>query len=251
MVSALPDITTAAFVLLGALAAGFVTGFAGFGTGLVASGFWFHVLPPVFIPPMVVAASLVGQSVGLIGLRPRFDWPRALPYLAGGVLGVPLGVAALNWASPDILRLSIGAFLVVYAAAQLSGLLRLKIGAWGGRPGDAAIGVGGGILGGFAGLSGPLPLIWLQLRGGPSVEQRAVYQPFNIVVLATAGIGMTAAGNFAGAVVPALLLAVPGTVLGAWLGARLYRRAGEDAFRRIVLVLLLVSGGVLVAESLF
>src|SRR3546814_17357102 len=60
------------------------------------------------------------------------------------------------------------------AISQLSGLTRLAIGAWGGRPSDAAVGVGGGILGGFAGLSGPLPLIWLQLRGGPSAEQREV-----------------------------------------------------------------------------
>ena len=34
---------------------------------------------------------------------------------------------------------------------------------------------------GFAGfgLSGPLPLIWLQLRGETSDRQRAIYQPFN------------------------------------------------------------------------
>src|SRR3546814_7469951 len=89
-----------------------------------------------------------------------------------------------------MLRLSVGIFLVFYAISQLSGLTRLAIGAWGGRPSDAAVGVGGGILGGFAGLSGPLPLIWLQLRGGPSAEQRAVYQPFNLIVLAIAGAGM-------------------------------------------------------------
>lgn len=251
MLSAFPDISVMIFVAAGALAAGFVTGFAGFGTGLVASGFWFHVLPPIFIPPMVVAASLVGQCVGLVGVKPRFDWPRALPYLIGGALGVPLGVLALNWASPGIIRLSIGVFLVAYALFQLSGLMRLSIGAWGGRPGDVAVGVGGGILGGFAGLSGPLPLIWLQLRGGPSADQRAVYQPFNIVVLAIAGAGMTAAGNFGGGVLSALLVAVPATVVGAWLGARLYRRASEEAFRRIVLALLLLSGAILVGQSLW
>jgi uncharacterized protein len=251
LLSGFPDLTTAAFVIAGALAAGFVTGFAGFGTGLVASGFWFHVLPPVFIPPMVVAASLVGQTVGLIGVKPRFDWPRAVPYLVGGALGVPLGVLALNWASPGVIRFSIGAFLVAYAVSQLSGLMRLSIGAWVGQKGDAAVGVGGGILGGFAGLSGPLPLIWLQLRGGPSVDQRAVYQPFNIVVQVMAGAGMTMAGNFGGGVLYTVVLAVPATMLGAWLGARLYRRASEEAFRRIVLALLLLSGAILVAQSLW
>lgn len=251
MLAALPDSSTLAFLLFGALAAGFVTGFAGFGTGLVASGFWFHVLPAAFVPPMVVIASVTAQFVGLAGLRPKFDWPRAAPFLIGGALGVPLGVVALTQASPDLLRLSAGIFLVCYAFSQLGGLTRLSIGNWGGRRSDAAVGLGGGILGGFAGLSGPLPLIWLQLRGGPSADQRAVYQPFNLIVLAIAGAGMAMAGRVDGAVLQSLLLAVPGTALGAWCGARLYRRASEATFRRVVLALLLVSGTLLVAESLW
>jgi uncharacterized membrane protein YfcA len=249
MLAALPDSTTIVFILLGSVSAGFVTGFAGFGTGLVASGFWFHVLPPAFIPPMVVFTSVAGQLVSLIGLKPNFDWPRALPYLVGGLLGVPLGIVALTLASPGILRLCVGAFLVCYALSQLSGLTRLGIGRWGGRPADAAVGLGGGILGGFAGLSGPLPLIWLQLRGGPSLDQRAVYQPFNLVVLAVAGLGMTAAGRVDAPVLAALLVAVPGTLVGAFLGARLYRRASEATFRKVVLTLLLLSGTFLVVES--
>ncbi len=251
MLTVLPDFSTLAFLLLGALTAGFVTGFAGFGTGLVASGFWFHVLPPAFVPPMVVLASVTGQLVGLAGLRPKFDWPRATPYLIGGALGVPIGVAALTLSSPELLRLCVGGFLVCYAVSQLTGLTRLSIGRWGGRSSDAAVGVGGGILGGFAGLSGPLPLIWLQLRGGPSVEQRAVYQPFNLIVLAMAGVAMAVAGRIDGAVLQSLLLAVPATALGAWLGARLYRRASEATFRKVVLTLLLFSGTMLVVESLW
>ncbi len=251
MLAALPDSSTLAFLLLGALAAGFVTGFAGFGTALVASGFWFHVLPPVIVPPMVVIASVTGQLIALAGVRPKFDWKRAAPYLIGGALGVPLGVAALTQASPELLRLSVGVFLICYAASQLGGLTRLYIGSWGGRPSDAAVGIGGGILGGFAGLSGPLPLIWLQLRGGPSIEQRAVYQPFNLVILAMAAAGMAAAGRVDGAVLQSLLLAVPGTALGAWLGARLYRKASEKTFRTVVLALLLLSGALLVVEGLW
>src|SRR3546814_14946544 len=87
--------------------------------------------------------------------------------------------------------------------------------------------VGGGILGGFAGLSGPLPVLWLQLRGGPSLEQRAVYQPFNLIVLAIAGAGMASAGKIDGGILQAMLLAAPAPALGAWLGARLYRGASE------------------------
>ncbi|MEQ8356396.1 MAG: sulfite exporter TauE/SafE family protein [Kiloniellaceae bacterium] len=250
MLATLPDSTTLAFLLLGSLTAGFVTGFAGFGTGLVASGFWFHVLPPVIVPPLVVMASVTGQLVSLAGLRPKFDWRRALPYLIGGGLGVPFGVAALTQTSPELLRFCVGLFLVTYSFSQFCGLPRLNIGSWGGRPADATVGVGGGVLGGFAGLSGPLPLIWLQLRGGASADQRAVYQPFNLVVLALAGVAMAAAGRVDGAVLESLTLAVPGTALGAWLGARLYRRASEKTFRNVVQALLLLSGAMLIVENL-
>jgi hypothetical protein len=251
MLAALPDSSTLAFLLFGALAAGFVTGFAGFGTGLVASGFWFHVLPAAFVPPLVVMASVAAQLVGLAGVRPTVDWARTTPYLLGGALGVPLGVAALALASPDLLRLSVGVFLVCYACVQLSGLTRLSIGCWGGRGSDAAVGLGGGILGGFAGLSGPLPVVWLQLRGGPSVEQRAVYQPFNLIVLAIAGAGMATAGQIGDGALQAMALAGPATALGAWIGARLYRRSSEAAVRRIVLSLLLLSGAMLVLQRLW
>ncbi len=251
MLAALPDLTSLTFLLLGAFAAGFVTGFAGFGTGLVASGFWFHVLPPAVVPPLVVMASVTAQLVSLSGLRPTFDWPRAAPYLIGGAFGVPLGVLALSQTSPELLRLSAGVFLMLYAGSQMTSLAQLSIGSWGGRSSDAAIGVGGGILGGFAGLSGPLPLIWLQLRGGSSLVQRAVYQPFNLIVLALAAAGMAVAGQVNASVLQSLLIAVPATMAGAWLGTRLYHKASEATFRRVVLSLLLLSGSMLVAQSIW
>lgn len=251
MLASLPDLTSLAFLLFGALAAGFVTGFAGFGTALVASGFWFHVLPAAVVPPLVVIATVTAQLVSLFTLRPKFDWPRAAPYLIGGVFGVPLGVAALTAASPDLLRISVGVFLMTYALSQFAGLRRLSIGAWGGRPSDAAIGLGGGMLGGFAGLSGPLPLIWLQLRGGPSLGQRAIYQPFNLIILAMAAAGMTLAGQVNGVVINSFLFAVPATLLGAWTGARLYHRTSEAMFRMVVQGLLLLSGTMLVIQELW
>src|SRR5438445_10296896 len=88
------DPFTLAFVIAGALVAGFTTGFAGFGTGLVASGFWFHVLPAAAVPPLVALASVGGQLVGLVTVRNAFDWKRKLPFLVVGAIGIPIGVAA-------------------------------------------------------------------------------------------------------------------------------------------------------------
>ncbi|MDH3668318.1 MAG: sulfite exporter TauE/SafE family protein [Paracoccaceae bacterium] len=249
MIAALPDPAAMAFVLAGALVAGFTTGFAGFGTGLVASGLWFHALPAPMVPPLVALASVAAQLMGLVAIRRSFEWRRARPFLIGGVIGLPFGVLVLGLASPELLKLTVGAFLAVYAAGHLLGLARMNIGNWGGQPADGAIGVAGGWLGGFAGLSGALPLVWLQMRGGPSAQQRATYQPFNLIVLSLASLGMAATGSLDQEVATIALLCLPATLGGAWLGVRLYSAVDDTLFRRVVLLLLLVSGVFLVLQS--
>ncbi len=243
------DLSTLAFVIVGALFAGFTTGFAGFGTGLVASGLWFHALPAPMVPPLVAMAAVAGQLVGFVTVRKAFDWRRVSPFLMGGTIGVPLGVGALASASPTALKVSVGAFLVIYAIYRLAWKNRFQIDDWGGRIADSAIGTAGGFLGGFAGLSGPLPLIWLQLRGGPSEKQRATYQPFNLIVLAFAGVSMALAGQITVPVVQVAAFCLPATLAGAWLGARIYVGVSEQAFQRIVLCLLLVSGAILIVQT--
>ena len=250
MPSPLLDFPALAMVLAGALVAGFTTGFAGFGTALVASGLWFHALPPAMVPPLAVLASVMGQIVGLMTVRRAFDWTRTLPYLIGGALGVPLGVVALAAVSPFLLRVSIGIFLVAYPAHLLLHRRAWQIGTWGGKTADGIVGLGGGFLGGFAGLSGPLPLIWLQLRGGAPDAQRATYQPFNLIVLALAGIGMSVSGQVTSPVLWMALLCLPATLIGAWLGARIYVGVSPRAFQRVILGLLFLSGCILIVQAI-
>lgn len=238
------------FALAGALIAGFTTGFAGFGTGLVASGLWFHALPAPMVPLLVALSSVAAQLVGLVTISSVLSVRLAMPMVLGGVVGLPFGILTLKAATPDMLRLSVGAFLVLYAAVQLAGLARHAIGAWGGRRADAVIGTAGGFLAGFCGLSGPIPIIWLQLRGGPVVVQRSIYQPFNLIILTLAGAGMLWVGDFGRDALAIAAVCLPATIAGAWLGARAYGLVGEATFRRIVLALLLGSGLILVAQVL-
>ncbi len=242
--------STLAIAALGAAFAGFTSGFAGFGSALVASGIWLYVLPAPDVPPLVVMLSVVGQLVSLTTVRHAFDWRQTLPYLIGGALGVPLGIAALSAASPLVIKIAVGSFLIAYTLYRLLQRKDIVIGAWGGRLADAAIGLGGGVLGGFAGLSGPLPLIWLQLRGGPSDAQRATYQPFNLIVLAIASVGMAISGQVTRDVLVVALICCPVTFIGALIGARAYARVSPQVFQRVVLLLLLVSGCVLLLSSL-
>ncbi|MCZ7597104.1 MAG: TSUP family transporter [Gammaproteobacteria bacterium] len=93
----------------------------------------------------------------------------------------------------------------------------------------------GGVLSGFAGLGGPVPLIWLQLQGGSPDSQRATYQPFNLVVLSLAAVAMLVAGRFDASLATIVAFCVPVTLAGARLGVAAYRRVGARGFERIIL----------------
>ena len=241
--------STVAVLALGALGGGFVTGLAGFGTGLTALGLWLHVVSPAVAAALVAVCSVAGQLQSLYAVRRGVAWSRAWPFLVGGVLGVPLGVAALRVVDPTSLKIFLGTLLVGYTGLFLV-LRRLPIVSAGGKVADGMVGFGGGALGGVAGLSGPLPTIWCGLRDWSADTQRGVYQPFNLMILglvlcvyATQGVLTRQVWGFA-------LVCLPATILGAFLGIRLYGRVNDRQFRAVVLWALLLSGVALIVSNL-
>ena len=95
---------------LGTFAAAFVTGLAGFAFGIVAAAVWLHFLSPAQAAALIVAFGLIVQGVSVWKLRRAIKWPRLMPFLIGGVIGVPLGAELLRWAAPGDLRWIIGEF---------------------------------------------------------------------------------------------------------------------------------------------
>ncbi|MEQ9332312.1 sulfite exporter TauE/SafE family protein [Thalassobaculum sp.] len=225
----------------GALLGATASGLAGFAFAATTLGLYAHFLPHAAISPLIVAASLAVQLILMPMIWRRLDWGAALPFLAGGVCGVPFGAALLSVLSADTFRHLAGALLVIYAGSVLvtGRLPSLRVES---RLADAAVGFGGGVLGGFAGLSGVLPTIWCSLRRWPKDRQRSVFQLFNtamhVVTLSTYAVQ----GRLTAEVGGLFLAALPGIGLGAWLGFSLYRRIDDKAFARVLLILLGVSG---------
>ena len=235
-------------VALGAAAGGFVQGLSGFAFGLVALSVWAWALDPVLAGPLTVFGSLVGQLLSAGTIRQGFEARRALPFIAGGVLGVPVGVALLQRIDPDGFRLAVGLLLVVWCPAMLLARDLPRV-ARGGRLADAAAGMLGGVMGGLGGLTGPAPTLWVTLRGWGRDAQRAVFQSFNLAMHALTMAAYLASGTFPAEAWGLCLVVGPAMLLPALLGARLYRRFSDKAFQRVVLALLAVSGVVLLATS--
>ena len=146
-------------------------------------------------------------------------------------------------------KLTVGVFLLVFPTALYFQRREMTV-ALGGKAADAAIGFAGGILGGLAGLSGPLPILWASIRGWTKEQRRGIFQIFNFSVLATSLLVQIITGFVKPDVFWLALIAFPGTVIGAWLGARTYHALSDGNFRDVVLGLLLLSGIGLVWSSI-
>ena len=235
-------------LFIGALAGGFVSGLAGFGTALMALGIWLYVLPPSSAVPLVLICSVVAQTATLPSMWKSFDLTLVWPFLIGGLPGVPLGTMLVAHADPVVFKLTVGILLLVFPTAlYFSAPMAFE---FGGRIADAIVGFIGGILGGLAGLSGPPPILWASIRGWGKDERRGVFQTFNWTVLFVALCLQAASGLVGREVIWLAALAFPATVLGSWIGARLYHALSDRNFRDIVLGMLVISGAILVWNSL-
>jgi uncharacterized membrane protein YfcA len=245
----LPPAGDIVVVVAGALVGGFVNGLTGTGYALVSLGFWLQAMSPVHAAPLVALCSVIGHLQSLRTIWHGVRWPRLWPFLVAGLLGVPLGTLLLQRVPVPPLKLGVGLLLIVYSGWM--GLVRRPPTVTsGGKLADAAAGFVGGVMGGMASLSGPAPVIWVQLRGWSRHEQRGVNQPYNMAILATALLSAAVAGLLDRQYLIWLAIALPTTIGGSRLGLLLYGRIGDLGFRRLVLALLGFSGVSLIVTGL-
>lgn len=238
-----------AIVIAGALAGGFVSGLTGFGTGLTVLAFWLLVIPPSVAAPLVVICSVMAQLQTLPAIWRSIDWRAVLPFVIGGLIGIPFGTSLLILASPAVFKMVVGILLILYCSFVL----------WRGNAPQVQydttwlrgiIGFGGGVLGGFAGLSGVLPSVWATLKNWKKDEARSVFQTFNLTILVISSASMASQGLMTSTVGALVIIALPGTILGAWAGRRIYSRLNDERFNRVILVLLLFAGASMALTSL-
>ena len=113
------------------------------------------------------------------------------------------------------------------------------------------IGLGGGLMGGLAALSGPLPAIWGVLRDWPMQQHRAVMVLYNCTCHTIGLVALWLAGLIAATTLMRAFTLLPCLLLGSWLGVRAWVWISPHRFRTLILVFLLASGATLVSRSLW
>jgi uncharacterized membrane protein YfcA len=241
-----PVMNAGLFMLLSAAVfiGAFVSGLAGFAFSAAAGAILLHILPPLEAVPLMMACSIGVQATNLWALRHTIRWTDSMGLIVGGLLGIPIAVWLLHTVDTTTFRIAFGSVVAIYAIYMLL------------RPNTAApqqmnhgrnalVGFGGGLIGGLTAMPGALPTIWCDMHGLPKNEQRALVQPFIAVMQLAALLVLFSRQDVSSRVLIDFALSVPALLAGSVLGVIAFRHLNDREFRRIILVLLLVSGALL------
>lgn len=244
------EATHALLIAAALLGSAVLSSIAGFAFSAIAGSAlaWLQMEPLAAVRTMAVC-SIAMQAYAVWKLRDAIRWRELVLMMATGAVMVPVGVWLLLHARPGTYAAGLGAFLTLYGAYLLFRGSGRRV--QGGRWQEAIVGALGGIAGGAAGLPGAFLTVWCAMRGWTKVEQRAVYQPFilvmQLVTLAWLSALSPTVSTSAG---PAELRYVPFALLGAMGGLALFRRLSTGQFNVVVSVLLVLSGTGLLLRSL-
>lgn len=236
-------------VILGAALAGFIQGLSGFGFSLTAMSLWAWTLEPQLAAALAVFGGLTGQVIQAVTVRRGFDFNRLLPFVLGGLCGLPLGLYILPRLDMPLFKGLLGVVLVIvcplmFFAARLPRISR------GGKAGDAIAGAAGGVMGGLGGFTGVVPTLWCTVRGFDKDAQRAVIQNFNLTMLAVTFASYVAGGIATREMLPMFAIVAPAVLVPSLLGARIYLGISEAAFRKVILALITASGAAMLVSSI-
>lgn len=223
--------------------AALVSSIAGFAFSAICGAVLFHLADdPVRAVQLMMMCSVGGQAMMVWSLRREIDWRSLASFLAGGGIGLPLGIWILLNSRPALYTTAIGALIVGYAVFMIFRrpvVVRRQHPLW-----DGVAGFLGGVTGGAAAFPGSFVTVWCGFKGWSKERQRGVYQPF-ILIVQVAGIALMALPGIAGAHRAfdfSGVLYLPAMLLGASCGMICFKWLNDRQFALAVNLLLIASG---------
>ena len=222
---------------------------AGFAFSPIAGAVLFHVNPDaVLVVQILLVASIAQQLYCIWQLRSHIRAIEFLPYAAGSLTTLPLGIFLLLKSQASIFLPLLGLFLAGYGTfAAVRPAIRL--GKSNPLSGRILAGALGGITGGLAAFPGAFVAIWCQAQGFDKERQRSIVQPFILINQVAAIAILSLVRPVATVSLETIQYAAP-AVLGAYFGLCIFRRLGTSEFNRMVGAALAVAGVPMVLKML-
>ena len=209
---------------------------AGFGGALTTMPLITLLLPLKMAAPMSV---IVGTATALYATwlsRKETDWKSAIVLILFSFAGIPVGLYALAFLPDSMMKIGLGAFLILYSFYSLF-IPRLPVydKPWIAMP----MGVIGGALGSAFSTNGPPVVIYGMLRNlGPAAFRGTLNAFFTANNVAIIG-GLATSGILTISTIKLVLFCIPTMILGSLVGQYVHKRISVNVFRIMVFLLLI------------
>jgi hypothetical protein len=230
------------------LAAYFIRGITGFGSGLISVPMLALFLPLKFVVPLVLLLDFTASIViGGFNFK-RVKWDEVGVLIPFGVVGVVLGTSLLVNLPPEPMLIALAGFVFIFAVRSVLNIRGNKpISRGWAVPASLA----GGTVGALFGTGGPPYVIYLTHRIHDKTDLRATFSALFFTEGVTRIASFLVAGLLMTVQVWITYLAALPVVLGAlYLGGRAHVGLSQTQMTRLVGGLLLVSSVSLLYKAL-
>lgn len=227
---------------------------SGFGFGLFALPLFLFMgfgLPETVI--IIVIASAIQKITAVSYLWKAADWRGQAPFMAVGLLTLPLGVFAMyhiSFMNDPAMKQMIGSVVLLLLILQWKGVIKSRENVpriWGYTAGFFS-----GFLNGLANIGGPPLVLWILAHRWPNEKMRVtplafsiIFVPFQILFMALAF------GSTLWSPLIQSLILTPAVLLGSWLGLKVGAKISRSHLMLYMRVLLLFIALSAIAKPFF
>ncbi len=216
----------------------------GFAFSAIAGAILFHLSDDtVQVVQIMITCSIANQTAMVWRIRRTISWDDLKPFLPGGFLGVMVGVALLLTVDRTTYTHVLGMFLACYGGFMLMRkhrVVQIEHSAL-----TALAAFLSGVAGGVAGFPSAFIVPWLGLKDWDKTRQRALFQPFILIMQVAAMLVIAfaphSASRHSGYEIADILF-IPLSLLGTTLGLGLYGRLSNHQFARVMNATLMAAG---------
>lgn len=221
------------------LSAYVVRGIAGFGSGLIAIPLLALLLPLPMVVPIIALLDYVASAGHGVKHRQAIQWSSLLPLLPFTTLGVLTALYLFHTVDAQLLSKALAVFIILYSAYSL---LAPEPKGQGSRWWAVPAGSFGGLIGTLFGTGGPFYVIYLKLRG---LDKTAFRATIAVSFLIDGGMRLTGyliSGFYDLQTMLMIAAGVPIMVVGMYVGGHIHTNLSQQAFQRMISVVLVGSG---------
>ena len=235
------------YLMVVTFVAAIVRGYSGFGFSALVVMLGGLVLPPVQVVPIVLLMEIVASIHLLPSVWHTIPWPRLGRITLGSAFSIPFGVYALAHVNEDWMRLVISLMVLISCLLILKGLSF----AHHDKPSlDVSLGLVSGAMTGSAAIGGlAVATVFLSIQVEMAALRSTVIPLFLATDIYSTLIG-TQHGLLNARLLTLTLLLLPVLFIGVAIGKRSFDKTNPTAFRKFLLILLMVLASAGILKSL-